>query len=616
MAKLRRNLLSASCSCRNGSPSCQIRSSAQAGLEGEQKGFLSSLGAGLQTALDDQTLQLNQVEARSRGLGDRIRVLEQTLGKAAEVDVDTFGAQRLETDLDSTQMSPPTAAVASKARKFKSFLGGLAAGINNSPLNPSSSKLVSPSPDPIDFLKQPEPLPTVSNSDQLPKVDVRRRLSLKVKSDRGQQMAASPSSPGFSQAPSSWRYDNAPAAPRRGSEMQDLSRSTLVESTEQLAPSWQPTHKVARTASDAGSSLAGSHDHAEGRDVTRGLGISAPPSPVTTRATDREAMPSPSAPTTSPLPGEERKKEGVLWVMSKPVTGPVGADAPRGVNRSTHWRECWVVLSGSGQISEFADWKNAKALEPTNPLIDLRFATVREARGVDRRFAFEVVTRDSRRFFQAPDEDAMRDWMRAISKAIESLLNGTSSVRKLDRAVRASPFRNLDSAQRAGALDENDEELGVGEGNDFAMRRLLDHPGKAFSQSMTDLSASAKAQQLKQGVHLAGLSEGYAEPAASRRGEDPSINAAFRTRRRFLATWVQVVSGCRQPMRLPCTIAMERVLARAAPTLRSLHMASTIPNSIARLKPSFTGAMALTTRLALAIPASRLLRPCWCRRDG
>lgn len=481
----------------------------------EQKESLSAMRSGLHVALDDHALQLQEVESRSRRLGDKIRSLEQALGKAGDADMDIVGAHRFGMEQEAPQLSASSGAVATKARKFKSFLGAFAAGINNSPLNPSKS----PNPESFGPQKQAD-APIINGSEQGNKVDVRRRLSLKLKAERGQQADASPPSPAKSQAPSSWKYDNMPTTPRRGSQLQqDAAVGEKGEGSDVVVIGWRSSPNAGRTASDAGSSAAGGHDASDVWEKDQGLGIFAPSSPSSTRFADRGAASAVSSVAT-PTPGGERKKEGVLWVMSKPVTGPAGADAPRGVNRSTHWRECWVVLSGSGQISEFADWKNAKALEPTNPLIDLRFATVREARGVDRRFAFEIVTRDSRRFFQAPDEESMRDWMRAISKAIESLLNGTSSVRKLDRAVRASPFGNLDSAQRAGIFDEKDEEQGAGEGNDFAVRRLLDGAGKAFSQSMTDLSASAKAQsadrkgQAKLGGHLATLSESHAEPLA------------------------------------------------------------------------------------------------------
>ncbi|KAJ1031249.1 hypothetical protein NDA18_002467 [Ustilago nuda] len=481
----------------------------------EQQSSLLTLDSGLREALDDHALQLEEVEARSRRLGDKIRSLEQALGRAGDTDVDIVGAHKFELEQEAPQPSAANGAIASKARKFKSFLGAFAAGINSSPLNSSKS----PNPDAIEPPKQTDPL-AVNGKNQGPSLDPQRRLSLKLKADRGQQVDASPSSPAKSQAPSSWKFDNMPATARRGSELlHEAAKARNGNGSDVVVIGWRSSPNAVRPASDAGSSAAGGHEISDVKGGDQGLGIFAPSSPSSVRLADRGGT-SAAAASSSIAPGGDRKKEGVLWVMSKSVTGPTGSGAPRVVNRSAHWRESWVVLSGSGQISEYADWKNAKALEPTNPLIDLRFATVREARGVDRRFAFEIVTRDSRRFFQASDEESMRDWMRAISKAIESLLNGTSSVRKLDRVVRASPFGSSDPAQRAGIFEETEDEFGAGEGNDFAVRRLLDGTGKAFSQSMTDLSGSAKSQtadrkgQPKLGEHLATLSESHAEVSA------------------------------------------------------------------------------------------------------
>ncbi|CEH14013.1 Predicted GTPase-activating protein [Ceraceosorus bombacis] len=180
-----------------------------------------------------------------------------------------------------------------------------------------------------------------------------------------------------------------------------------------------------------------------------------------------------------------RKKEGLLWVHSRPINSTSASDAPRGVNRSTHWREAWVVLSGSGHLGEYAAWREKKVLEPSQPMIDLRFATVREARGVERRFTFEVITRDQRRFFQAPDDAAMKSWIAAIRIAIESLINGTSSVRQIDKVAR--------SAEITEALES------VSGPDDFGLAALrplgppdtgnaLASQSKAFSQSLTDLS--------------------------------------------------------------------------------------------------------------------------------
>ncbi|SPO45955.1 uncharacterized protein PSANT_03641 [Moesziomyces antarcticus] len=469
-----------------------------AGSDDDQKRFLSGLEAALQNALDGHASKLDQAEARSRQIGDKIRALEVVLGKAADADIDVAGTHKFEAEQETPQAQHPGAAVVSKARKLKSFLGAFASNMNPSPLTNSRSPLVGSA------MSQQESDQVVSSANEsIRRPSAQRRLSLKLRGDRDQPRDASPASPLRSQAPSSWKYDALSAHSRRGSEPRDFTGVTDPDSSSRSS-SALPLPDISAANPD------------------RGLGIYAASPQPSPRTAGTNQMPGPVPPSpanTNSAVGGDRKKEGVLWVMSKPISGPAGADAPRGVSRSTHWRECWVVLSGSGQISEFADWKNAKALEPTNPLIDLRFATVREARGVDRRFTFEIVTRDSRRFFQAPDEETMRDWMRAIARAIESLLNGTSSVRKLDRAVRASPFANLDVAQRAGAFDEKEEDARVLEGDDFAVRRLLDRTTKPFSQSMTDLSSPGKAsngdrkgERTKIGAHLVTLSESQAEP--------------------------------------------------------------------------------------------------------
>ena len=66
-----------------------------------------------------------------------------------------------------------------------------------------------------------------------------------------------------------------------------------------------------------------------------------------------------------------------------------------------------------------------------NP-ISLKAACVKLARGSDRRFVFEVITPTTRRTYQAFSEADRDAWVAAINKSIESLLNGTSTVRGFD----------------------------------------------------------------------------------------------------------------------------------------------------------------------------------------
>ncbi|CAO1617530.1 unnamed protein product [Parajaminaea phylloscopi] len=201
-------------------------------------------------------------------------------------------------------------------------------------------------------------------------------------------------------------------------------------------------------------------------------------------------MPPPAAPVANaaaraPSTNTARKKEGILWVMSKSLVVSAGADAPKSASRPQHWHEAWVVLSGSGHLGEYAEWKQkdsgSTALAPSAPLIDLRFATVREARGLDRRWAFEVVTRSDRRLYQASSEAEMRGWTSTISRAIESLLNGTSSVRQVDKVAKRD---DVSPILHGGVL-----------ANDWGQRGDADPPpslgqNRPWSQSLTDLTTA------------------------------------------------------------------------------------------------------------------------------
>ncbi|KAI8336795.1 hypothetical protein BC941DRAFT_428093 [Chlamydoabsidia padenii] len=114
-----------------------------------------------------------------------------------------------------------------------------------------------------------------------------------------------------------------------------------------------------------------------------------------------------------------RRKEGFLFSTSKPLK-PNGFDIPS----SIAWHKYWCVLSG-GKLHEYSNWK--RHLESNIDPINLRFATVREARNMDRRFSFEVITPQLRRIYQATSHDEMLSWINTIQNAIEGLLNGTGT---------------------------------------------------------------------------------------------------------------------------------------------------------------------------------------------
>lgn len=77
----------------------------------------------------------------------------------------------------------------------------------------------------------------------------------------------------------------------------------------------------------------------------------------------------------------------------------------------------WIVLD-QGKLSEYSNWKQRLDLhmEP----IDLRMASVREARNAERRFCFEVITPQFKRVYQATSEEDMNSWILAINNALQS----------------------------------------------------------------------------------------------------------------------------------------------------------------------------------------------------
>lgn len=120
-------------------------------------------------------------------------------------------------------------------------------------------------------------------------------------------------------------------------------------------------------------------------------------------------------------PGEpQRKKEGILWALNKPANH---IDPAVGVQK-LNWHKFWVTL-GSGQITEYRDWK--EGVKHSGDPIDLRLATVRSARNTDRRFCFEVITPNLKRVYQTTSEEELDSWIKHIVSAIEGILDGTGS---------------------------------------------------------------------------------------------------------------------------------------------------------------------------------------------
>ncbi|KAL1968470.1 hypothetical protein VTN77DRAFT_1680 [Rasamsonia byssochlamydoides] len=113
-----------------------------------------------------------------------------------------------------------------------------------------------------------------------------------------------------------------------------------------------------------------------------------------------------------------QKKEGLLWALSRP-----GSHIdPKGINKQA-WHKFWIVLD-QGKLSEYSNWKQKLDLH-MDP-IDLRMASVREARNAERRFCFEVITPQFKRIYQATSEEDMSNWITAINNALQSAVEGRS----------------------------------------------------------------------------------------------------------------------------------------------------------------------------------------------
>ncbi|KAJ5291110.1 hypothetical protein N7478_000361 [Penicillium angulare] len=112
----------------------------------------------------------------------------------------------------------------------------------------------------------------------------------------------------------------------------------------------------------------------------------------------------------------QQRKEGLLWALSRP-----GSHIdPKGINKQA-WHKFWIVLD-QGKLSEYSNWKQKLDLH-MDP-IDLRMASVREARNAERRFCFEVITPQFKRVYQATSEEDMGNWIRSINNALQSAVEG------------------------------------------------------------------------------------------------------------------------------------------------------------------------------------------------
>ncbi|KAL1884246.1 hypothetical protein VTK73DRAFT_3230 [Phialemonium thermophilum] len=131
-----------------------------------------------------------------------------------------------------------------------------------------------------------------------------------------------------------------------------------------------------------------------------------------------------------------QRKEGLLWALNRPG----GHVDPRNLNKQG-WHKFWIVLD-QGKLSEYSNWKQKLDLH-IDP-IDLRMASVREARNAERRFCFEVITPQFKRVYQATSEEDMNSWITAINNALQSAVEGRAFRDKPAPSPNDSTFAKRD----------------------------------------------------------------------------------------------------------------------------------------------------------------------------
>ncbi|OIW34764.1 ArfGap-domain-containing protein [Coniochaeta ligniaria NRRL 30616] len=132
-----------------------------------------------------------------------------------------------------------------------------------------------------------------------------------------------------------------------------------------------------------------------------------------------------------------QRKEGLLWSLNRPG-GHVDLRAPN----KQGWHKFWIVLD-QGKLSEYSNWKQKLDLH-MDP-IDLRVASVREARNAERRFCFEVITPQFRRVYQATSEEDMNSWITSINNALQSAVESRTSHFKPAAPPHESTFNKIGS---------------------------------------------------------------------------------------------------------------------------------------------------------------------------
>lgn len=125
---------------------------------------------------------------------------------------------------------------------------------------------------------------------------------------------------------------------------------------------------------------------------------------------------------------KESGREGIIYGTSKLHIG-------ENILPMTQWHKFWVTVSGS-QLCEYQNWKTS-AMELRGEPLNLRIATVREARSAERRFCFEIITPSVTRVYQATSGEDLTGWISAVQNAIETGLEQEALQPKASKSVPA-----------------------------------------------------------------------------------------------------------------------------------------------------------------------------------
>lgn len=138
----------------------------------------------------------------------------------------------------------------------------------------------------------------------------------------------------------------------------------------------------------------------------------------------------------------------------------------------------WIVLD-QGKLSEYSNWKQKLDLH-MDP-IDLRMASVREARNAERRFCFEVITPNFKRVYQATSEEDMNSWILSINNALQSAVEG--------RGMRDKP-EPTPSPIESGPLKRDIGSILTGKGHHHSVHSSHSHTNSSSVPSRRTTVAS------------------------------------------------------------------------------------------------------------------------------